>query len=48
MIDDGIAGSVTASAVFPATPPNALELSVTINQEGASQPATFAYAWAAS
>jgi phage gp46-like protein len=46
MIDDGVAGSVTASASFPATPPNALELSITIEQDDSSQ--TFAVALASS
>lgn len=46
MIDDGVAGSVTASAAFPAAPPQTLELTITINQPGGSQ--SFAFAWSAS
>lgn len=47
MIDDGVAGSVTASAIFPTSPPNALELTVTINQAGATSQ-SYAFTWAAS
>jgi phage gp46-like protein len=48
MIDDGVAGSVTANAVFPPAPPNALELSIAIAQTGATNPYGFAFAWSAS
>ena len=48
MIDDGVAGSVTASAIFPPAPPNALELSIGIYQAGAANQYAFAFAWAAS
>ncbi|WP_428485941.1 phage GP46 family protein [Rhodopila sp.] len=48
MITDGIAGSIDATAVFPATPPNALELSIDIYQTGAANPTRFAFAWSAS
>lgn len=48
MIDDGIAGSVTASAVFPAAPQNAMELTIVIDQAGASAPSKYLFAWSAS
>ncbi len=47
MIDDGVAGSVTASAIFPASPPNALELTVSINQAGATNQG-YTFTWAAT
>jgi phage gp46-like protein len=45
MLDDGVAGSVTAHAVFPAAPPNTLELTINIGRDGSSQ--RFAFAWSA-
>ncbi|MDE1905021.1 MAG: phage GP46 family protein [Rhodospirillales bacterium] len=44
MIDDGVAGSVVASASFPAL--GQMALSVTIGQEGSA--AVFDYAWSMS
>lgn len=48
MIDDGIAGSVAATAIFPAAPLNALELTIAISQAGASQPYRYTFPWSVS
>ena len=48
MITDGIAGSIDVAASYPDSLPNALEMTVTINQAGASSPYRYAFAWSAS
>ena len=48
MITDGIAGSIEVQAAYPVSPPNALEMVITINQVGAASPALYAFAWAAT
>ena len=45
MIDDGIAGSIDIAAAYPDAPTQTLEMTIVINQAGASDPYRFVFMW---